>query len=683
MEFTSTLPWEARVFLVRDSLFQDCELREKNEIVSSSNEDRIDAGGLAVGGLSLDHQAWLEKALIDDLITALRGAEGIFIKARTSTKSEQHHVEFYIPGSIPGHFKQSAEKILRLCSDRFQVQQFAVYTQSYTRGRVSHALGRQLFAVIQELDFTVTTVESRLRIDQRFLLSEMKELCQPFLDLFKVLASLLYRAREKNLMGALLLNLVTEEKKFFPRDDTNFHQNVLYALWKAGCQPYTEMLERWLYEGILDDPFNEFMVEKNESVNMEGSLYWEKCYQIRPLCVPDFLQGETERILTTGKCLTAIRECGRTSMMPFPGSSETCLSNAKDEVSYMECIQIAYKWSSAKMLHLMTAEFELMARLQSVRHCFLLDQSDFIHDFMDSASDELGKWKDAVSKRTLASMLDHALRTSLCNGDPFHGDITFTLDFKPIFFQMEAVEEYFGNRKEVTEDGQEMACRGEEYGAIVEQESTLVDGMDSSSGWDAFTLDYKVPWPISLVVSEQSLVVYRVIFRHLFSCLSTKRQLERGHLGNSMDPKMRNWNCLGQRMLQLLRSIEYHCMRLVLEPNWRSMESQLQAASSIDEVIVYHNSFLHRCFQECLLHHHPYLLKLKELRSTCLEYANAHRGLDNHSKLSKLRQLEDAFAKVWIGLREAFQTEKEPSASNLMQIMQEVGKGLPEWMQES
>ncbi len=31
-------------------------------------------------------------------------------------------------------------------------------------------------------------------------------------------------------------------------------------LLTAGCQPYFAMLEKWLREGDLDDPFHEFMV---------------------------------------------------------------------------------------------------------------------------------------------------------------------------------------------------------------------------------------------------------------------------------------------------------------------------------------------------------------------------------------------------------------------------------------
>ena len=35
---------------------------------------------------------------------------------------------------------------------------------------------------------------------------------------------------------------------------------LVKKLLKAGCQPYFQMLEKWLCEGDLDDPFQEFMV---------------------------------------------------------------------------------------------------------------------------------------------------------------------------------------------------------------------------------------------------------------------------------------------------------------------------------------------------------------------------------------------------------------------------------------
>lgn len=40
-------------------------------------------------------------------------------------------------------------------------------------------------------------------------------------------------------------------------------RGLLGKLLLAGAAPYFKMLERWLCEGVLDDPFSEFMVEEN------------------------------------------------------------------------------------------------------------------------------------------------------------------------------------------------------------------------------------------------------------------------------------------------------------------------------------------------------------------------------------------------------------------------------------
>ncbi len=37
-------------------------------------------------------------------------------------------------------------------------------------------------------------------------------------------------------------------------------------------------------------------------------------------------------------------------------------------------------------------------------------------------------------------------------------------------------------------------------------------------GLDAFTLDYRVNWPLSLVLSKRSLTKYQLLFQHLFKC---------------------------------------------------------------------------------------------------------------------------------------------------------------------
>lgn len=54
----------------------------------------------------------------------------------------------------------------------------------------------------------------------------------------------------------------------------------------------------------------------------------------------------------------------------------------------------------------MKEEHKLLGRLRSIKHYFLLDQSDFLVHFMDIASSELNKKSSDISAPRLQSLLD-------------------------------------------------------------------------------------------------------------------------------------------------------------------------------------------------------------------------------------------------------------------------------------
>ena len=45
------------------------------------------------------------------------------------------------------------------------------------------------------------------------------------------------------------------------------------------------------------------------------------------------------------------------------------------------------------------------------------------------------------------------------------------------------------------------------------------------SGLEAFSMDYRVGWPLSLVISRKCLFKYQMLFRHLFACKHVERRL--------------------------------------------------------------------------------------------------------------------------------------------------------------
>lgn len=49
--------------------------------------------------------------------------------------------------------------------------------------------------------------------------------------------------------------------------------------------------------------------------------------------------------------------------------------------------------------------------------------------------------------------------------------------------------------------------------------------LQARTGREAFLLTYRVDWPLSVVISEQSLSQYQLVFRHLFELKYVEREL--------------------------------------------------------------------------------------------------------------------------------------------------------------
>ena len=110
---------------------------------------------------------------------------------------------------------------------------------------------------------------------------------------------------------------------------------------------------------------------------------------------------------------------GRDVRCPF---AEEMVYTIKER-RYFEQIERAYSYASSLVLQLLLDEQQLLQRLRSIKHYFLLDQGDFIVQFMDMADEELRKRMDEIMPTRLESLLELALRCSTANSDPFKDDL--------------------------------------------------------------------------------------------------------------------------------------------------------------------------------------------------------------------------------------------------------------------
>ena len=60
--------------------------------------------------------------------------------------------------------------------------------------------------------------------------------------------------------------------------------------------PFFQIIKKWIFSGVLEDPFNEFFVKENRSCkkeNVEKDLndkYWDERFTFRVEMIPTFLE---------------------------------------------------------------------------------------------------------------------------------------------------------------------------------------------------------------------------------------------------------------------------------------------------------------------------------------------------------------------------------------------------------
>ena len=203
------------------------------------------------------------------------------------------------------------------------------------------------------------------------------------------------------------------------------------------------------------------------------------------------------------------------------------------ERANIDKIERAYNFSSKALLDLLLKDHQLLPRLRSLKHYFLVDQGDFFVHFMDSAQKELRLSSNDISSSRLAILLESSIRSSISANDPFQNDLKCVLLPYTLIQHLELVQQLSG------EDNSNSSRAQQQQGAALS--SSRFVGMDSIEdtrrklllvrrnqqlkGMEAFALDYEISWPLSIVISRKELTKYQLIFRHLFFCNHVKRQV--------------------------------------------------------------------------------------------------------------------------------------------------------------
>ncbi|KAK4886580.1 hypothetical protein RN001_002851 [Aquatica leii] len=579
-----------------------------------------------------------ENILIEDLLNILIGLPGCYIEP-LKLRDQYAPREFSLCEAIDPSLKDLLKQILPLASHYSIVQRFIEEKLRFEFGQVCNALAECMNSLFIDYTLFITQMETEFR-SGNLNLHKLWFYIQKNLHNLSFMSNISTSISKSDARGGKVLSLLHDHITGYI-GDVQAQQLCLY-LMQASCVPYMKMLGMWIYKGIISDPINEFLIEDNEMVQKEdmpidySADYWDKKYTIRRERIPTFLEPVSDIILRAGKYLNVIRQCGKSV-----NNKVEIVEYKIEQKHYIDAIEKAYKFASKTLLDLVLQEKDLLGRLKSVKHYFLLDQGDFIVTFLTLCEKELNKDVADVNQGRLESLLDLALRLSSSNHDPYKEDLRTELLPYDLQYQMLKILTVLSK-----EDS--------EYTTLKLKKKPNLMVIES------FAFSYEVRWPLSLILNRRSLARYQMIFRHLFYCKHVERMICQVWRSNKVAkafpfPSAKQYRlafALRQRMLHCIQNLEYHMMVEVIEPHWCNFMQKITKVSNIDEVLSCHCDFLDSCLKDCMLTISNLLNTVTNILAICVKFCkfmqaetNSNIG-DNVQDPEKMESFRESVASL-------------------------------------
>uniref|UniRef100_V5EHM4 Uncharacterized protein n=1 Tax=Kalmanozyma brasiliensis (strain GHG001) TaxID=1365824 RepID=V5EHM4_KALBG len=370
-------------------------------------------------------------------------------------------------------------------------------------------------------------------------------------------------------------------------------------------KPFFHSLSLWIYEGELQDPFREFFVELNDdprkagpsranSSGADGDLpsfsdldgdaasLWQNKFVFRKDMLPSFLQESFGRkIFSTGKSLNFIRQsCGDGDWV----ATRHTISGPGAELRYTDLtglestIERAFTSASKRLLDIFLDEFRLLEHLRALKDYLMLARGDFVDLLMASLGPSLNRPANSLFRHNLTASLETAIRGSNAQHDD--AEILRRLDARILEFST------------------------------------------GDTGWDTFTLEYKLDSPVNTVLDNQAMIGYQTIFTHLWkikrvelalnsswlrlhetgtSLCRIKRGTAPVELTDLRRESQRTMLMLSE-MIHFIRQMQGFAQLEVIEYSWNDLLTFFsRRQGDLDELIESHRAYLNALIGKVLL----------------------------------------------------------------------------------
>ncbi|KAJ1664412.1 Microtubule-nucleating Tub4p (gamma-tubulin) complex component [Coemansia sp. RSA 1813] len=193
-------------------------------------------------------------------------------------------------------------------------------------------------------------------------------------------------------------------------DGDPFIQAFAKRLLKTASAPFNDILVRWVTDGELLDPYEEFFIRKRES---RRDMFWTEKYTVAPDMIPVHINGEmTRKIFQIGRSLNFLRVACNDSQWVIDGGPRTQLTSDLSDPRNLE--SFVYRSSSMvneRLMRVLQDTYDLMGHVNAMRQYLLFEQGDFALALMEVLDNQMGSIK-SIMAHDLSAVLSSALRSS-------------------------------------------------------------------------------------------------------------------------------------------------------------------------------------------------------------------------------------------------------------------------------
>ena len=384
-------------------------------------------------------------------------------------------------------------------------------------------------------------------------------------------------------------------------------------------RPFYDILRHWIYDGVLSDPYHEFFVTEQDPKSLSNvdprstPLFsvWENKHTLSPDLVPSIISSDlAQKAFLIGKSLYFIRHsCHDSAWVEAYSKSHSRPLTYADTATLESSIDTAYNTTKTHLMHLMNSKFHITAHLTALKKYLLLTQGDFVALLIESLAPNLDRPAGSQYRHTLISQLEHAVRGS--NAQYESHDVQRRLDAR------------------------------------------LTEGTTGETGWDVFTLEYKIEAPEDVVLTPWTARQYLKAFNFLWRLKRVEYSLNRiwrrcktgarGVLGSVPVLRMlaKDWKaaqgCLAE-MIHFINQLQDYVLLEVLEASWDAMQAAITAPEcSLDDFIKAHVKYISDITQRGILgkerssithqREDSFLVQLHQILKGMLVYRDAVEGL--------------------------------------------------------